>query len=169
MRKQDKQYNEKVEKYLLTLIELCLTDGTPDARAYNKKYIHGCRREGFFALKIVDTIIEKWSGTGVTPYRVDDQFMELVARYRDQDGDKAYIEIEHEDFLATVEIVITGGTSGNYISGVWTPHRVFIPYKNGEGPKLKPIRFKATYVDFVGDLDALESQALLASLSHDFD
>lgn len=152
MRKIDKHCYERIEKNLISLLTLCFApNGTTSRRECSKVYIHGCRRPGFFSLKVGDTFVEKWCMTyGDFPAPRE---VELLRE------NNLHVEFEHPEFLASVRAKVCGGTNlGNWIAGKWEDH----------DPRAVPTYFEIEYCEFVGDIDALESEALLANLSHDF-
>ena len=160
MRASERKKKERIEGCILTFLNICFKDGTSNTRAYNKTYLHGCRREGFFAFKVGNTMIEKWCGDSISPFRASKEYQ----FYNDLWGQLGYVEIfleiEHDEFLATVEVKVSGGDDGqgNWIGGNWVSH-------------VEPcslVKFRITYCQFVGDIEVLETEALLANLSHDF-
>lgn len=159
MRSEEKRYNDRAKRALLALIKICFSDGTLNYRAYNKKYMHGSCRQGFFAFKVGDTFLEKWVGGNITPYRVTKSYMDYNDAWGRRGGPKMFIEISNPEFLATVEVKVTGGDQRpHYLSGIKPPDNTLIA----------PIIFLIQYCEFVGDIDVLENEALLANLSHDF-
>ncbi len=153
-----------VEKYLLTLANCCFTFDHGDGLlgyhgsspvggyvSHNMAYFYGCRRHNYFALKIGDTFVEKWSDRGMSVAPPHAKNVEDKVGFRG-----FWLEFEHPEFLASMFIKIRGANPG-----FWEDGKIV-------GSDIGRVWFEPIYCEFVGSEEALETEALLANLSHDF-
>ena len=140
--------NMMVEKSLLLLINYCFSpNGIASPVAFSRNLLVGSRRYGYLTLKLNDIVIDKWvnqEGTASIPH------LELIDNFRKY----IWVEIEHEEFLASVLCKITETTQGAYINQEWVPKNNLLP------------RFIIEEYSFVGDEEALISNAIEIKLSY---
>lgn len=150
----------KVETYILGLLNLCLKPTVHRAHDYYMQYFSGSRKKGFISFKVGDTIIDKWAGSRRSSET--DKFFKvgwwsLKSRNMDEGlpDNYIYVQIEHPEFLAEVQLFIIGsGKERLYLSEIRPP----IPL----------LSLEIFSIDFVGSEEALENEVLIANLSHDF-